>query len=252
VGIGWEVVEEYWKKYKDYFINISKKMDCPTFIKIMPKMSHYYAFKNEYQAIGLDGSNVQVSTLQLDVKDGKRFDICYVDADGSRKPCFITHTAPIGSLERCMYLVLENTVYQEQEGKAPMLPLWLSPEQARIIPVNDEFIDEAIKLSESLEMGRIRVGVDDRSLPLSKKVFDAKSKWVPYIIVIGKKEFKSKKYAVTIREESSAKVDKKCEMSKEEIINRIGKQTSNLPFRPMYSSKLMSKRIIFVSWSQKK
>jgi threonyl-tRNA synthetase len=158
----------------------------------------------------------------------------------------------MGSLERCMYLVLENTVYQEQEGKAPMLPLWLSPEQIRIVPVSDEFTDEAIKLSESLESGRIRVGVDDRSLPLSRKIFDAKSKWVPYIIVLGEKESKTKKYAVTIREESSSKIDKKQEMTKEEIIAQFQKKMANLPFRPMYSSKLLSKRIIFVSWSQEK
>lgn len=250
--LAWEVVDEYWKKYENYFKEISEKMNCPTFVKVMPKMSHYYAFKNEYQAIGLDGSNVQVSTLQLDVKDGKRFGINYVDADGLKKPCFITHTAPIGSLERCMYLVLENTVYQENKGKCPMLPLWLSPEQARIIPVSDEFLNDSIKLSESLESNNIRVGVDDRSLSLSRKIFDAKSKWVPYIIVIGEKEKKSKKYSVTIREESLSEKDKKEEMSEKAFLSHINSRVKGLPFRPMYSNKFMSKRLVFVSWSTEK
>jgi len=250
--LGWEVVEEYWDKYKDYFKRISKKMKCPTFVKIMPKMSHYYAFKNEYQAIGLDGANVQVSTLQLDVKDGERFDIKYLDNDGKRKPCYIIHTAPIGSLERCMYLVLENTVYDENEGKAPMLPLWLAPEQIRIIPVNDEQLKHAIKLSEELEKHQIRVGVDDRSTNLGKKVFDAKSKWVPYIVIVGDKEIKNKKYNAVIRAESTLKHDKKKDMTVSEIVKNIKNITNDLPYRPMYINKFVSKRIVFVAWSQKK
>lgn len=250
--LGWEVVEKYWEKYKEYFMRISKKMNCPTFVKIMPEMSHYYAFKNEYQAIGLDGANVQVSTLQLDVKDGERFDISFLDTDGTKKPCYIIHTAPIGSLERCMYLVLENTVYDEKEGKAPMLPLWLAPEQVRIIPVNDDHLKHAIKLSEELEKNQIRVGVDDRSMSLGKKVFEAKSKWVPYIIVVGDKEVKTKKYNVVIRAESRIKQDKKKDMASAEIIKHIKKITKDLPYRPMYINKYVSKRVVFVAWSHEK
>lgn len=248
--LGWEVVEDYWDKYKQYFKNISKKMNVPTFVKIMPEMSHYYAFKNEYQAIGLDGSNVQVSTLQLDVKDGERFDINYVDKKGEENPCFIIHTAPIGSLERCMYLVLENTVYQEERGEAPMLPLWLAPEQVRILPIADKHLKHALELSEELEKNCIRVGVDDRSLTLGKKVFEAKSKWIPYIIVIGDDELKSEKYSTVIREESSLKKDKKKKMTSKELIKQVKKRVNNLPFRPMYTKKLLSKRVTFVPWSE--
>ncbi|HLE05886.1 MAG TPA: threonine--tRNA ligase [Candidatus Nanoarchaeia archaeon] len=250
--LAWEVVEEYWNKYKEYFIRITKKMNCPTFIKIMPGMSHYYAFKNEYQAIGLDGSNVQVSTLQLDVKDGKRFDIGFVDTDGQKKPCYIIHTAPIGSLERCMYLVLENTVYDEEEGKCPMIPLWLSPEQVRVLPVSNEHLAHAIKVSEELEQNNIRVGIEDRDLTLGKKVYEAKSKWVPYIVVVGEQETKSGKYKVTIRSESTKDKDKIVEMTASEIVNHIKERVKGLPYRPMYINKLLSKRLVFFTWSQEK
>jgi threonyl-tRNA synthetase len=250
--LGWEIVESYWEEHKDYFINIIKKMGCPTFVKLMPKMSHYYAFKNEYQAIGLDGANVQVSTLQLDVKDGKRFDISYIDEDGKKKPCYIIHTAPIGSLERAMYLVLENTVYDEKAGKAPMLPLWLSPEQVRIIPVSEKHLKHAIKLSEKIGKEDVRVGVDDRDESVGKKVFDAKTNWVPYIIVVGDKEVKSEEYNVVIGEESTLKKDKEVMMASKNLIKHIKDRTKGLPYRPMYVKRLVSERLIFISWSQKK
>ncbi len=250
--LGWEIVEAYWEKYKDYFIKIVKKMKCPTFIKLMPKMSHYYAFKNEYQAIGLDGSNAQVSTLQLDVKDGERFDISYLDKDGKKKPCFIIHTAPIGSIERALYLILENPIYDEQAGKAPMLPLWLSPEQVRVIPVSDKHLTFAKKIASEIESNQIRVGVDDRNESIGKKVFEAKTKWIPYIIVVGDTEVKASKLPVVIRKESSLKVDKKVEMSIKELISDIKNKTKGLPFRPMYMPRLVSKRLVFVPWSVKK
>lgn len=249
--LGWEIVEDYWNNNKKYFVNIIKNMKCPSFVKIMPEMNHYYAFKNEYQAIGLDGSNVQVSTLQLDVKDGERFDISFLDKDGKKKPCYIIHTAPIGSLERCMFLVLENAVYMEEEGKAPMLPLWLSPEQIRIIPISDRHLKACEELYKKLG-DKIRIGIDDRNESLSRKVFDAKSKWIPYIIVIGDREIKEKKYPIVIREKSLIRKDHKEQMSAEDIKKEISEKMENLPFRPMYINKYVSKRPVFVAWSQKK
>lgn len=250
--LGWEIVEEYWEKHKKYFINIVKKMNCPSFVKLMPKMSHYYVFKNEYQAIGLDGANVQVSTLQLDVKDGERFDIKYLDEDGKRKPCFIIHTAPIGSIERAMYLILENTVYDEQAGKAPMLPLWLSPEQVRVIPVSEKHLDFAKKVADEIGKDQVRVGVDDRDESIGKKVFEAKTSWVPYIIVVGDKELKTKKLPVVIRKDSTLKQDKKIMMSPAELVKEIKDKTRGLPYRPMYVNRLVSRRLVFVPWSMKK
>ncbi len=248
--LGWEMVEDYWEKHKDYFKKIVKEMKTPSFIKLMPEMSHYYAFKNEYQAVGLDGANVQVSTLQLDVKDGERFDIKYLDKDGERKPCYIIHTAPIGSLERCMYLVLENAVYMEDENKAPMLPLWLSPEQVRILPIADRHLEKCDELCEELRKNNVRAGIDDRNESLGKKVFDAKTKWVPYIIVIGDKEMEKEEYPVTVREKSKVKKDYKENMSLKELIKEIHSKTEGLPYRPMYVNKYVSKRLVFVAWSQ--
>ncbi len=249
--LGWEIVEEYWNKYKDYFIRITKKMGCPALVKLMPEMSHYYAFKNEYQAISKDGSNVQTGTLQLDVKDGERFNIKYLDSDGKRKPCYIIHTAPIGSIERAIYLVLENSVYSIDKNKPPMIPLWLTPEQVRVIPVSDKYLDEATKVAEKLEAKQIRVGVDDRDMSLGKKVFDAKSKWIPYIVVVGEKEKESKRYSVVIRESSTLKKDDKREMDLKELVSHIKERTNGLPFRPSYVNRFLSKRLVFISWSQK-
>lgn len=240
--LGWEGTEEFYEKNKEWLIAISKKLKVPSFFKLMKEMSHYYAIKNEFQVIGADEANVQVSTVQWDVKDGERFNIAYTAEDGSRVPVpVIIHASSFGSIERTLYGILENAAREELAGRPAMLPLWLSPTQVRICPVKDEIIDSAVKLAEEFLAAGIRADVDDRAESVGKKVSRAEQNWSPYILVYGPKEMESGKLSVRMRATGKVK-----EMTKEELILEIKERTKGMPFRRNYLPVRISMRPIFV------
>jgi len=240
--MGFEIVEEFYEKYKNLFKRIVKKIKVPAFFKLMKKMTHYYAFKNEYQAIFPDGNNLQISTVQWDVKNGERFNICYVDEEGKRIPVpIIIHASSFGSIERALAAILETAAWMEKEGKPPTFPLWISPTQVRIIPVSDKHVEDCKKVLEKIESEKIRVDIDDRKETVQKKIRDTELEWVPYILVIGPKEIKSKKVSVRIRKIGKVEV-----MELEELIKQIKDETKDKPFRQLPLPKLLSERPIFV------
>ena len=124
--------------------------------------------------------------------------------------------------------------------KTPILPLWLSPTQVRVCPVSDKFIKDANKLADKLEKENIRVDVDDRTESIGKKVSDAQKEWVPFVIVYGDKEKKSKKLPIRIRE--TGKVES---MTIKKFTDKIKKETKGKPFRRLPLSRELSKRPIF-------
>jgi threonyl-tRNA synthetase len=251
--LGFEIVEEFYEKYKEFFKSIIKKIKVPSFFKLMKEMSHYYAFKNEYQAIFPDGNNLQVSTVQWDIKNGERFNIRFIDKEGKKVPVpYIIHASSFGSIERAVAAILETGAWMEKDGKAPMFPLWLSPEQVRLIPVScEKHLKKCEEIAEKLERENIRIGIDDRNLTVSKKVFEAKRSWIPYIIVIGDKEMKSKKFPVVVREKSSIKKEFRKDYTIEELVKEIKEKTRDMPFRPLYIPRDLSKRVVFVPWGGK-
>ena len=246
--LGFEVVEEYYEKYRDLFKKIVRTLRVPAFFKLMREMTHYYAFKNEFQAIFPNGENLQISTVQWDVKNGERFNICYYDSDGVKKPVpIIIHASSFGSVERAIAAILENAAGRVSQGKAPMLPVWLSPEQVRIIPVNiQRHMDSCLRIAERLEKEGVRVGVDDRNLTVSKRVAEAKTHWIPFIIVFGDRELETKILRIVFREESTLEKDHVEEMSLEDFIKYFRKKVDNMPTRPLYVPRELSKRVIFV------
>jgi len=126
--LGWEGTIDFYEQNRDWLLGLGKRMGVPAFFKLMPQMSHYYAMKNEYQSITEDLSNVQISTVQWDVKDGERFSIGFVDEGGDKHPCpVIVHASSFGSIERTLCAILENIAIDAGRAKPPMLPVWLSP-----------------------------------------------------------------------------------------------------------------------------
>jgi len=246
--LGFEVVEEYYEKYRWLFKRIVETLRVPAFFKLMREMTHYYAFKNEFQAIFPNGENLQISTVQWDVKNGERFNICYYDADGVKKPVgVIIHASSFGSVERAVAAMLENAAGRVSEGKPPMLPVWLSPEQVRIIPVDVErHLEQSIRIAERLEKEGARVGVDDRSLTVSKRVAEAKTRWIPFIIVYGEREEQSGTLRIVVREESTLERDRVEEMSLEEFAEYFRRRVEGMPTRPLYVPRELSRRIVFV------
>jgi len=254
VGIDFEVAfridEEFYKKCKEMIKELLDNIQKPALIELI-KQKHYWVIKHEFQYIYSDEHNVQVSTVQLDVEDSETYGIKYTDADGKKKGCIIVHSS-MGSIERWIGALLEDAIRMEKEGKAPTLPVWLSPEQVRLIPVADRHLGFAEELAEKLRTAKIRVGIDDRAERVNKKVFDAKQAWVPYIIVVGDKEKESGKLPVVIRNESETQRDKMKEMDMEELRSVIYREVKDKPVRPIYTPEKVSMRPIFVAWSEEK
>ncbi|MEM2920819.1 MAG: threonine--tRNA ligase [Candidatus Bathyarchaeia archaeon] len=245
--LGFEVVSDFFERYKAFFKNLVRKVGKPAFVKLMGEMTHYYAFKNEFQSIFANGDNLQISTVQWDVKNGERFNITFVNKEGERLFVpIIIHASSFGSIERAIAAMLENAERMKREGMLPMLPLWLSPEQVRIIPVsNDRHLKRCEEIAGKLEASMIRVSVDDRELTVSRKVMEAKKSWVPYVVVVGDKELGTDMLPIVIRELSTLKEERRELMSLEDFITTIRRKTSGMPFRPLYQPRELSRRVSY-------
>ncbi|NLO29013.1 MAG: threonine--tRNA ligase, partial [Methanosarcina mazei] len=144
---------------------------------------------------------------------------------------------------RCIYALLEKAAMETEEGKVPMLPVWLSPTQVRIVPISEKHIAFAEEVAKKLDF---RVDVDDRDLSIGKKVREAGREWVPYVVVIGDKEMEESTINVTIREESGQDKPKKVQMTPEELNARIKEETSGKPYRKLPLAKYLSARPKFL------
>ena len=123
----------------------------------------------------------------------------------------------------------------------PVLPLWLTPTQARFIPVSEKFLKQTEKIAEGISKEKIRADVDDRNESVQKKIRDAEIEWVPYIVVVGERELKDRKLAVRFRETGKIK-----RLTKTSLINMIKKITKDKPFKPLPLPKLLTKRPTFI------
>ncbi|MEE9515861.1 MAG: His/Gly/Thr/Pro-type tRNA ligase C-terminal domain-containing protein, partial [Candidatus Adiutricales bacterium] len=239
--LGWEGTLDFFNRNRDWLVGIGQSLGVPAFFKLMPRMSHYYAIKNEFQAITEDRSNVQVSTVQWDVKDGPRFDIGFVDERGEKIPCpVIIHASSFGSIERALCAILENIAIDEGQGRVPAFPLWLSPVQVRIVPVSDDHIKPALNICDRLSEAGIRADIDDRDGTVGRKIRDGEMEWVPYLVVVGDRERKSGLLPVRCREEG-----KQEKMSLDQLERRIADKTEGMPGRPLPLPVLLSRRPVF-------
>jgi len=239
--LGWEGTVDFFEENSDWLIGTGKKMGVPAFFKLMPQMSHYYAMKNEYQFITEDRANIQVSTVQWDVKDGERFNIGYINDEGKKVPCpVIIHASSFGSIERTLCSILENIAIDEKRGIPPMFPLWLSPTQVRIIPVSEEYLSFAEELCNRIGRENIRTDIDDRGETVGKSIRNGEKDWIPYLLVVGEKEKISGKISVRCREDRN-----QLEMEVDEFIRVIKNKTEGMPFRPLPLPRNLSKRPLF-------
>lgn len=236
--LGWEGTTEFFDQHRDYLIGLGAEMQVPAFFKLMPEMTHYYAMKNEFQSITRDLANIQVSTVQWDVKDGPRFNIGFVDSDGTFKPCpVILHASSFGSIERTMCTLLENIAVDQDRGTPPMFPLWLSPTQVRLVPVKEHSLDLANQFADVFTAGHVRADVDDRQESVSRKVRDAEVEWVPYTIVVGQRETLEGKLQIRRRAEGD-----QAELTAAELIDQIHAKVGDTPWLPLPIPRQLSRR----------
>lgn len=155
----------------------------------------FYGPKVDFMATDALGREHQLATAQLDFVQPERFELEYIDQDGTAKRPVMIHCALLGSLERFLSVYIEHTA-----GK---FPVWVAPEQLRIIKVkSDEAIDQMMaELEDAAKEHHVRYTVDDSNNSIGKKVRAAELYKVPYVIVIGDKEAESGKISVRIRKD---------------------------------------------------
>jgi threonyl-tRNA synthetase len=122
----------------------------------------------------------QCGTVQLDMSLPERFNLSFVDTDNERKRPIMIHRVIYGSIERFFGILVEHFA-----GK---FPLWMAPQQAVLLPINDDLVPHAREVSLMLEKHGLRVEVDDRAESLNKKIRDAQLGYIPLILTIGKRE----------------------------------------------------------------
>ena len=178
--------EDLWVKAELALASALKKKKLP--YKINPGDGAFYGPKIDFHIKDALGRSWQLGTIQLDFNMPQRFGLEYEDFDGKRKMPIMIHRALLGSVERFMAILIEHYA-----GK---FPLWLSPEQVRIVTVSDAFNGYADKFAAQLRDAGIRVEVDKRSESIPKKVREAQIDYVPLIVTVGEKEATSETVAV--------------------------------------------------------
>jgi threonyl-tRNA synthetase len=236
--------KDFYGKNKDFMLDIVKKIGKPVLLEMWDERIFYFILKYEFNFVDVSEKASALSTDQIDIENGERYDIKFTDKDGKIKHPLILHCSPSGAIERVIYALLEKEAIKMNKGQKPMLPIWLSPVQIRFIPVGSEFvetceqyIDEFNKISPYIH---IRADIDDREESVSRKIRDAEKEWIPIIIVVGDKEKKSKKFSPRFRTDSIGDSNKSYAIN--ELHDLISKQTTGFPQKPLSLSSYLSKR----------
>jgi threonyl-tRNA synthetase len=244
LGIGLEDVEmairvtsEFYNENKDFVVELVRRFGKPVLIEEWSERFFYFILKWEFNFIDNLGKASALSTDQVDVENGARYGIVFVDEHGVKRNPIILHNSPSGAVERVIYALLEKSARMQKEGKVATLPLWLSPTQVRLIPVKEEYKQFCIDIMNRIEENSIRVDLDDREESVSKRIRDAEMEWLPYIVVVGEKEVLAKDtFNVRVRGVGVKS------MSIDELIREIKEKIKDKPFMPLNMPKYVSMR----------
>jgi threonyl-tRNA synthetase len=229
--------KDFYEENKDFIGELAKIFGKPFLVEMWKERFFYFRLKWDFNYVDNQNKAAALSTDQIDVENAKRYDITYVDEKGEKRHPLILHCSPSGAIERCIYALLEKAYKEQQTGKPPTLPLWLSPTQVRIIPLTEKYIGFSEELSKKMEESCIRVDIDDRPLTLQKRVREAEMEWISYIVVVGQKEAESNILAVRDR-----KAEKIRKIKLEELISEVKEITKDKPFKPLPLPKHLSQR----------
>ncbi len=240
LGINYEGIfrstKEFYEQNEKWVKKLIKDFGKPFLVELLSERTHYWICKCDLAAVDTSRRPIECPTVQIDVESATRFDIKYYDGGVQKRP-IILHTSPIGGIERVLCSILET----QANERVPMLPVWLSPTQVRVIPVSDKHLAYAQGLVALLKAAKIRVDLDDRDESTSKKIALAGKDWVPYVVVVGEKEEESGILSVTMRKQREKK-----EVSVEELIREVHEQADSMPYRPLTLPERISKRPKFI------
>jgi threonyl-tRNA synthetase len=229
--------EDFYNENKDFVTELINRLGKPVLVETWKERFFYFTLKWEFNFIdGLRKASA-LSTDQIDVENGARYNVEFVEEDGTKKNPIILHNSPSGAVERVIYALLEKSAKISKEGGIPSIPLWLSHTQVRIIPVNQEHIVYCEKVLAALTENQIRADIDDRDETVGKKIRESETEWIRYTIVIGDKEVNSDKLIVRDRNEG-----KQREITLHDLINEVKTQTRNKPYLPLNLPLRLSSR----------
>lgn len=152
----------------------------------------FYGPKIDIQMKNVNGKEDTAFTVQYDFCMPERFDLSYIGEDGEQHQAFVVHRSSIGAIERIMAFLIEKY--------AGAFPLWLSPVQARVLPVSEKHVAYGKEVAEKLKMVGIRADSDEANESLGKKIRNAKTEKIPYLLVVGDKEVESKNVSIDSRD----------------------------------------------------
>ena len=170
--------DENWAKAEQAIIDAAAKKGLKTVVE--KGEAAFYGPKLDFMVKDAIGRRWQLGTIQVDYNLPERFELEFTDADGSKQRPVMIHRAPFGSLERFTAVVLEHT--------AGHLPLWLSPDQVKVLPISEKYEDYAEKICELLKNSEIRASIDARNETLGKRIREISLLRVPVIAIVGEKE----------------------------------------------------------------
>jgi len=170
--------DENWEKAENAIIEAAKEKGLKTVVEYGE--AAFYGPKLDFMVKDAIGRKWQLGTIQVDYNLPERFQLEYTDADGSKKRPVMIHRAPFGSIERFTAVLLEHT--------SGHLPLWLSPDQVKVLPVSEKYAEYAKKVCGLLNNSDIRTSVDDRNETLGKRIREISQLRVPVLAIVGEKE----------------------------------------------------------------
>jgi len=170
--------DENWEKAESAIIEAAAEKGLETVVEIGE--AAFYGPKLDFMVKDALGRKWQLGTIQVDYNLPERFELEYTGSDNLKHRPVMIHRAPFGSMERFVAVLLEHT--------AGNFPLWLTPEQAIILPISEKYLDYAKKVADILANSEIRALVDERNEKTGKKIRDAEMMKIPYMLIVGEKE----------------------------------------------------------------
>jgi threonyl-tRNA synthetase len=228
---------QFYEENKNFIEQLVSKFGRPVLVEMWPERFFYFTLKWEFNFIDNIGKAAALSTDQIDVENGERYNIQFVDEDNTKKFPIILHNSPSGAVERVIYALLEKAARNSKLGKVPVLPLWLTHTHVRLIPVSSTHIDFCEQLFIELTKNQIRADIDDRDESVGKKIRDSETEWIYYSLVIGDNEVKSNQLVLRDRVNKSQH-----HVSLEEIIKMIESQIVDKPYLPLNLPSHLSRR----------
>src|SRR5690554_6810340 len=205
--------DENWEKSESAIVEACQEKGLNARVELGE--AAFYGPKLDFMVKDALGRRWQLGTIQVDYNLPERFNLEYVGADNQKHRPIMIHRAPFGSMERFVAVLIEHTA-----GK---FPLWLTPDQAVILPISEKYNDYAKELQKQLNKAEVRTILDDRNEKIGKKIRDNELKRIPYLLIVGEKE--AEEGSVSVRRQGEGD---KGSMKVEEFIRFINAEVEGM------------------------